>query len=273
MCARKNDFSDKIKNKLFRNCGGICSNPNCRCFTSFSSDSEVGSTTLVGEACHIISCSKDGGKRRYPEVSDEERQSYYNGIWLCVKCHKIIDSDEITYTVELLHKWKDDAEKEHKKRVLNNIKVSTKTEKLNKYDLSAKNTLDEILKYINEIKDILKTVNNYYQAYIKIDDKEKLTQLVKKDHSCLNRVIMSLTNYNRIIMDIKKLSFSNKKNFSKKVNKDLDNLIKTNSRCFRLEGAIPLSILTDLLFSITRHYKIINEVLNQTENDIKEFIN
>jgi hypothetical protein len=43
-------------------------------------------------------------------MTQQERSSIENGIWLCAKCAKLVDSDEAQYTVELLHKWKKDHE-------------------------------------------------------------------------------------------------------------------------------------------------------------------
>jgi hypothetical protein len=39
-------------------------------------------------------------------MTPEERSSIENGIWLCSKCAKLIDSDEIKYSINILHKQK-----------------------------------------------------------------------------------------------------------------------------------------------------------------------
>ncbi len=46
----------------------------------------------------------------FPEVAPEERRAASNGIWLCELCAKLIDADEARFTVEVLRKWKKDAE-------------------------------------------------------------------------------------------------------------------------------------------------------------------
>jgi len=47
----------------------------------------------------------------------EERSAPSNGIWLCQNCAKLIDNDPTRFTVEVLKKWKTDAEEEAKTRV------------------------------------------------------------------------------------------------------------------------------------------------------------
>lgn len=43
-------------------------------------------------------------------MSEEERKSINNGIWLCQSCAKLIDSDENKYTVQLIKNWKEQTE-------------------------------------------------------------------------------------------------------------------------------------------------------------------
>jgi hypothetical protein len=43
-------------------------------------------------------------------LTTEERRAIENGIWLCVGCHVIVDSDESPFGVDLLKEWKHDAE-------------------------------------------------------------------------------------------------------------------------------------------------------------------
>jgi hypothetical protein len=63
----------------------------------------------VGEAAHITAAAP-GGKRYDPSLTQEERRAASNGIWLCELCAKLIDTDEARFTVELLRRWKQDAE-------------------------------------------------------------------------------------------------------------------------------------------------------------------
>jgi hypothetical protein len=63
----------------------------------------------VGEAAHITAAAH-GGKRYDPSITPQERAADANAIWLCDLCAALIDKDEKRYPVELLRKWKGDAE-------------------------------------------------------------------------------------------------------------------------------------------------------------------
>ena len=64
----------------------------------------------VGVAAHITAASPDG-PRYDPALTNEERRDPSNGIWLCQKDGKAVNSDEEHFTVDMLRKWKRDAEK------------------------------------------------------------------------------------------------------------------------------------------------------------------
>lgn len=110
MSNNRDDFPIKVKQLLAERVGLSCSNPGCKCPTS-GPHSDVNKRISVGEAAHIKAAAA-GGPRYDPNMTDEERRSVINGIWLCNKCHTIIDSDETRYTVDILNKWKELAEEE-----------------------------------------------------------------------------------------------------------------------------------------------------------------
>lgn len=105
----RDDFSKKVKEEMAYRVGCRCSNPKCQKIT-FGPKESVEGYVNIGVAAHICAAAP-GGKRYDPHMSKEERSSVENGIWLCQSCSKLIDSDEEKYTVEILHKWKQDAEK------------------------------------------------------------------------------------------------------------------------------------------------------------------
>jgi hypothetical protein len=111
----KNDFSRKTRETLAKRANQICSNPSCRKPT-VGPHSDEDKNVDVGEAAHIRG-ARIGSKRYDPSMLPEERGSIVNGIWLCRKCAKLIDSDEKKYTVDLLYEWK----RKHEAQILQDI--------------------------------------------------------------------------------------------------------------------------------------------------------
>ena len=83
--------------------GYRCSNPNCRLPTAGPQD-DPAKAVNVGEAAHIIAAIQDGPRGDSP-LTLEQRRQLDNGIWLCSKCHKMVDDDELRYSVEVLRDW------------------------------------------------------------------------------------------------------------------------------------------------------------------------
>lgn len=63
----------------------------------------------VGVASHITAAAT-GGPRYDPNLTSEERGHQSNGIWLCQKDGKLVDSDSVHFTVDKLREWKRSAE-------------------------------------------------------------------------------------------------------------------------------------------------------------------
>jgi hypothetical protein len=78
--------------------------------------SEPSGVVNVGVAAHITAASQ-GGPRFDVNISEKERRSASNGIWLCQNCAKLIDSDLEAYSAESLREWKGRAEAEARKRI------------------------------------------------------------------------------------------------------------------------------------------------------------
>lgn len=104
----RDDFDEKTKSILARRVGLRCSNPSCRKLTS-GPQSNPSKAINIGVAAHITAASL-GGPRYDASLSQEQRKSIENGIWLCQVCAKLIDSDEQRYTVSLLQQWKEQSE-------------------------------------------------------------------------------------------------------------------------------------------------------------------
>ena len=113
----RDDFSSKVKEILAKRVAYRCSSPVCQKPTSGPHDLNNGSIN-IGVAAHIEAASP-GGKRYNPNQSRIQRVSIDNGIWLCQNCAKIIDSDELKYTVTVLQGWKSHTENSVSKEINN----------------------------------------------------------------------------------------------------------------------------------------------------------
>lgn len=112
MARNRDEFTQKTKQVLANRVGVKCSNPDCRKPTSGAND-DPSVATNVGVAAHICAASA-GGPRYDSKMTPEERTSVSNGIWLCQTCSKLIDANPLRYTKEVLHEWKESAEKRSK---------------------------------------------------------------------------------------------------------------------------------------------------------------
>jgi len=118
--ARKNrdDFSQKTVLQIAKRAGWLCSFPTCRTPTVGATSDGEGEIN-IGTAAHICAAAP-GGPRYDEKMSQEERSSAKNGIWMCRDHGKAIDSTDPGFTVERLHEWKRQAETDSWQRVLRN---------------------------------------------------------------------------------------------------------------------------------------------------------
>jgi hypothetical protein len=104
-------FDVQTRRALAERSGYRCSFPGCGALTIGPSDEAVNASSGTGMACHIAAASGGPGARRYrPDMSPEERCSIGNGIWMCYKHGRLIDTDETRFTIPMLQKWREIAE-------------------------------------------------------------------------------------------------------------------------------------------------------------------
>jgi hypothetical protein len=106
----RDDFPEKVKRILADRVNSHCSNPLCARSTK-GPTAKVDGVANVGVAAHITAASA-GGKRYDSSLTPAERKAPENGIWCCEFCAKLIDNDEVRYTVSLLRSWKASAERQ-----------------------------------------------------------------------------------------------------------------------------------------------------------------
>ncbi|KZS48417.1 hypothetical protein AWU65_22005 [Paenibacillus glucanolyticus] len=105
----RDSFSLRITKIIADRAGHRCSNPVCRRATSKAHPNDPELSVNLGIAAHITAASPNGP--RYDQrLTTDERKSASNGIWVCTRCSKEIDSAESAYSVDLLRRWKKDIE-------------------------------------------------------------------------------------------------------------------------------------------------------------------
>lgn len=108
LANNRHNFTVKTVDVLGKRVGFFCSNPACRKHTS-GPNTNPEKATIVGVAAHIAAAAP-AGPRYNVTMSEKDRKSIENGIWLCVNCSTLIDKDPDAFPVNLLNSWKDDAE-------------------------------------------------------------------------------------------------------------------------------------------------------------------
>ncbi|MGV0938380.1 hypothetical protein [Empedobacter falsenii] len=107
MANNRDDFSEPTKVIIAKRAGYLCAFPNCGSLTISASDESDEGISSSGMACHISAASSGRNARRFDEnMTSEERSHANNGIWMCYKHGKLIDTDEERFTTETLIHWK-----------------------------------------------------------------------------------------------------------------------------------------------------------------------
>lgn len=154
---READFSERIKTVLCERVGGRCSNPKCRRGT-MGPHKNVDKRLSIGQAAHIYAASPKGA-RYDPRMTNEERSSINNGIWLCSDCHTLIDNNPEDYPAEELIKWKIIAEHEQNCRLKGEERVSFQSQQMER----KREVLNQV-KYANGcLHDVLEYAYKYWE--------------------------------------------------------------------------------------------------------------
>ncbi len=116
--SNRDNFTPKTKLQIAKRAGWLCSDPECRRPT-VGATSDGDSEIMLGEASHICAAAP-GGPRFDAGMSEAERRSAKNGIWMCKLHGTSVNSDDPKFTVELLRAWKKHAEEHSHRSVLYN---------------------------------------------------------------------------------------------------------------------------------------------------------
>jgi hypothetical protein len=104
----RDDFSMAVKELLAKRVAFQCSRPGCGRVTS-GPQVDPARYINIGVAAHITAASVNG-PRYDPALTEDERCSPNNGIWLCQTCAKLVDNDPFRYSAQTLREWKTFAE-------------------------------------------------------------------------------------------------------------------------------------------------------------------
>ncbi len=119
----RDDFPLSVKELLAKRVAYRCSNQGCRKVTSGPQEDPTRAIN-IGVAAHITAASL-GGPRFDSSLTQKERQTFENGIWLCQSCAKLVDNDPIRYGVDILRKWKTLAELTTARELENQLSTTT----------------------------------------------------------------------------------------------------------------------------------------------------
>jgi hypothetical protein len=96
--------NQRTKTILAFRSGGICAFPGCSQQLTVN-DSQKADPAILGEAAHI--CGEEPKSSRYEQsMTDKERNSYSNLVYLCPNHHTIIDAQPNNYPVEKVREFK-----------------------------------------------------------------------------------------------------------------------------------------------------------------------
>ena len=111
MASTRANFSPTTRELLSKRAGFRCSFPRCGAPTTGPSAESDSAVSNSGMACHIWAASAGGSARRVSTtMTTQELEDASNGIWMCYTHGKLIDTDEDTYSVDVLLTWKKIAE-------------------------------------------------------------------------------------------------------------------------------------------------------------------
>jgi hypothetical protein len=103
-------FSDATKKILAERANYTCSNPDCGRPTT-EPHTDPSQSVRTGEAAHIHGAHEAADNRFDPKMTDDERSSIDNGVWLCADCADRVDTDRLRFPSELLAQWKSSRER------------------------------------------------------------------------------------------------------------------------------------------------------------------
>jgi hypothetical protein len=104
----RDDFARAVRSGVAARVGFRCSNPSCQKITSGPA-ADASRALTIGVAAHVTAASPEG-PRFDSSITQEQRNSIENAIWLCQSCSVLVDRDVVQFTATLMRAWKQRAE-------------------------------------------------------------------------------------------------------------------------------------------------------------------
>ena len=113
----------KTHKMLWGRSGNMCAFPDCKRIL-VADETSTDDPSIIGEEAHIVARKSDGPRGKHP-LTHDRRDLYDNLILMCGIHHKIIDDQDLEYTVEKLKDFKI----QHEKWVKDNLVFDVKKQK------------------------------------------------------------------------------------------------------------------------------------------------
>lgn len=107
--GKRDDFKKTTIQRLASRVAYRCSYAGCNTITIGPGVASNDDVVILGEAAHITAAAA-GGPRYDKSLTREERRRIDNGIWMCRHHARLVDKDELNYSVATLQNWKQLAE-------------------------------------------------------------------------------------------------------------------------------------------------------------------
>jgi hypothetical protein len=197
--AERDDFPERVKRVLAERVGYRCSMPECRAATS-GPHTEPDKRVSVGVAAHITAAA-EGGPRYDANLTSDQRCAPENGIWMCQTHGTLVDRDEARFPMDLLRRWKLEAERLALDAVGKTATLPTTTNLLLDLTRAARPALEVELRALDimhanatfhvRIKQLIEDAGGWFTLAITgiFDRKkrERTLHLINEEHACFIR--------------------------------------------------------------------------------------
>lgn len=115
------NYKDKDLKLLFGRSGFYCAYPGCM-NRLIANETEYDDAAILAQIAHIVG-SSNVGPRADPSMTDTDKNAYENLVLLCGVHHPLVDKQDNTYSIEILHAWKSTLERWVEERLTEGMRL------------------------------------------------------------------------------------------------------------------------------------------------------